>query len=123
MRIPDHILLPMESAYRSHLAEGGRGVLDDRVFHRGGAEAGARWHLVHLVHRLPDALRSDRQRGPTTLRQQVVVGVEAFADLSEEFGQMQAVGKSARDMLKTLRPLWPAAVSRLPSYPAFRGGG
>ncbi len=120
MRIPKHVVLLMERAYQTRLAEGCAVASDDRVFRRGMAEAGARWNIFHVIHRLPDALESDRQRGPTTLRQQTAAWIEAFAELSEEVGQTGALGKSARDMVECLRKLWPAEVSYLPYYPAFR---
>lgn len=123
MRIPRSILSLMESAYQSRLAEGYAEVLDDRVFHRSMVEAGARWNIFHVIHRLPDALEADRQRGPTTLRQQVVAWIEAFANLSEDYCQMQALGKSAREMGRCLHRLWPVEVSNLPYYPAFRDFG
>ena len=66
------------------------------------------------------ALSGDYQRGLTTLRQQVVAWLEAFADLSDERQQLQALGKSARDAVKRLRELWPAEVCSVPYYPAFR---
>src|SRR5262249_20647866 len=97
MRIPGRIWPAMERAYRSYLAGGCIDALDDVKFYRSLAEAGARWNIFHINHRLPDALGSDRQRGPTTLRQQVIAWIEAFAELSEEYGQLQSLGQSARD--------------------------
>ena len=118
MRIPERVIARMEKAYQLRLAEGYAQAADDRVFHRCLVEAGARWNIFHVVHRLPDALEADRQRGPTTLRQQTIAWIEAFAHLSEELGQMTALGKSAREMAATLQQLWPEA-SVLPFYPAF----
>jgi hypothetical protein len=120
MRIPGSVLPLMERVYQSRLAEGYAEVLDDRVFHRSMIEAGARWNIFHVIHRLPDAIDSDRQRGPTTLRQQLVAWIEAFADLSEEYNQMKALGISAREMVACLRRIWPAEIGSLPYYPAFR---
>jgi hypothetical protein len=120
MRIPRHIQNSMEKAYQSSLALGYAAVTDDRLFYRSLVEAGARWNILHIIHRLPDALDHDYQRGLTTLRQQVVAWFEAFADLSEAQGQMQALGESARDVVKRLREIWTAEVCRLPAYPAFR---
>src|SRR5262245_10599584 len=87
---------------------------------RGLVEAGARWNILHLIHRVPTALSGDYQRGLTTLRQQVVAWLDAFADLSDERQQLQALGKSAREAAQRLRELWPAEVCGLPYYPAFR---
>jgi hypothetical protein len=120
MRIPSRIRRAMDKAYQSSLALGYAAVADDRLFYRGLVEAGARWNILHLVHRLPDALAGDYQRRLTTLRQQVVAWFEAYAELSEEQGQMQALGESAREVVKRLGEIWPAEVCRLPAYPAFR---
>jgi hypothetical protein len=120
MRIPGSILPRMENAYQARLAEGYAEVSDDRLFHQSMAEAGARWNIFHVIHRLPDAFDSDRRRGPTTLRQQVIAWIEAFADLSEEYNQMRALGISAREMGTCLRRIWSAKVGSLPYYPAFR---
>jgi hypothetical protein len=75
--------------------------------------------ILPIIHRVPAALSGDYQRGLTTLRQQVIAWIEAFADLSEERQQLQALGKSAREAVKSLRGLWPAEVCSLPYYPAF----
>jgi hypothetical protein len=119
MRIPARVQRDMESAYQAALSRGYAEVADDRVFYCGMVEAGARWHILHIIHRVPAALSGDYQRGLTTLRQQVVAWLEAFADLSEERQQLQSLGKSARVAVKRLRELWPAEVCSLPYYPAF----
>jgi hypothetical protein len=119
MRIPPRVQLGMEKAYQTALSRGYAEVADDRVFYRGLVEAGARWNIFHLIHRVPAALSGDYQRGMTTLRQQVVAWLEAFADLSDERQQLQSLGKSAREAVKRLRELWPPEVCSLPYYPAF----
>jgi len=119
MRIPARVQSDMERAYQAALSRGYAEVADDRVFYRGLVEAGARWNILHIIHRVPAALSGDYQRGLTTLRQQVVAWLEAFADLSEERQQLQALGKSAREAVERLRELWPAEVCSLPYYPAF----
>ncbi|MCI0663295.1 MAG: hypothetical protein L0220_19700 [Acidobacteria bacterium] len=120
MRIPKQSWPAMERAYRARLACGYGDAVEDARFYRSLAEAGARWNIFHINHRLPEAVKNDRQRGPTTLRQQVIAWIEAFAQLSEEHGQMQVLGRSAREMWKRLHALWPAESCRLPYYPAFR---
>ena len=120
MRIPNQSWRAMEMAYRSRLICGYAGAIDDVRLYQSMVEAGARWNIFHINHRLPDAIKSDRQRGPTTLRQQVIAWIEAFAELSEEHGQMQALGKSARAMWKRLHDLWLIESRKLPFFPAFR---
>jgi hypothetical protein len=126
VRVPERLLPRMDHVYQSELARGqersdARGaVRDDGPFHRAMVEAAARWNIFHVAHRLPDALEADRLRGPSTLRQQVLAWIDAFAGLSEEFGHFPALGQSARDMAARLRALWPPEVHHVPYYPAFR---
>src|SRR5215471_639543 len=118
MGIPPSVAQSMESAYRSEL---GRAWPSSPVdFDRAMVWASGRWHILHVVHRLPEALAEDRQRGPTTLRQQVIAWLDAFADLSERFNELPALGASARALVQRLRRIWPSDVSQLPYYPAFR---
>jgi hypothetical protein len=120
MRIPARVQSDMEKAYQAALSSGYSEVADDRVFYRGMIEAAARWNILHIIHRIPTALSGDYQRGLTTLRQQVVAWLEAFADLSGELQQLQALGKSSREAAQRLREIWPPEVCSLPYYPAFR---
>jgi hypothetical protein len=119
MRIPIRILPLMEAAYLRQLTQRHQEI-SEKMFRQAMVEAGARWNIFHVVHRLPDALKADRQRGPTTLRQQLVAWLTAFADLSEAFCGMRALGISARQMVDRLCSIWSADVGNLPWYPAFR---
>ena len=119
MRIPTRILPLMEAAYQTQLTQKHPGISEE-MFRQAMVEAGARWHILHVVHRLPDALAGDRQRGLTSLRQQVIAWLTAFADLSEEFRGMRALGVSARQMVERLCSIWSSDVGNLPYYPAFR---
>lgn len=119
MRIPARLLPAMDAAYQSEIMRK-HPEISHQMFRRARVEAGARWHILHVVHRLPEALISDRQRGMTTLRQQVIAWLAAFANLSEEFCGMTALGASARRMVERLSSMWPAEASHMPFYPAFR---
>ncbi|MCA1624218.1 MAG: ecdysteroid 22-kinase family protein [Acidobacteria bacterium] len=119
MRIPERLKPLMDAAYKSQLTQK-HSEMTEEVFKRAMIEAGARWHIFHVVHRLPDALSGDRQRGLTTLRQQTFAWLTAFADLYEEFGGMQALGLSARRIAEHLRNLWSVEVCNLPYYSAFK---
>jgi hypothetical protein len=120
VRVPAGVIDRMEATYRTELAKERPEAADDAVFHRAMAEASARWHIFHVIHRLPDALEKDRPRGPSTLRQQALAWIDAFAGLSEEFGHFPALGQSAGEMAERLRVLWPPEVHQVPYYPAFR---
>ena len=118
MRLPARLVPLLDRAYQAQLTRE-RPDISDEECRRAMVEAGARWHIFHVVHRLPDALKGDRQRGPTTLRQQVTAWLTAFAELSEEFGGMPALGASARLAVGRLGSVWPAEALDLPRYPAF----
>ena len=120
MRIPRALLAPMDEAYRRQVAFARPELRDDNVYHRAMILAAARWHILHVIHRLPEALVADRPRGPTSLRQQVVAWLLAFAELAEELDAMPALGSSARALHSRLAEIWPAEVLELPYYPAFR---
>lgn len=121
MRLPARLLPLLDAAYQAEFVLKHPDISAE-MFRRAMVEAGARWHVFHVVHRLPDALASDRQRGLTTLRQQVMAWLTAFADLAEEFGGMPALGASARRMVERLGNIWPAEAGDMPYYPAFRRG-
>lgn len=122
MHIPDRLLPEMERVYQAELARWLPEAADDDRFHRAMADAGARWHVFHVVWRVSAALTADWQRGPSTARQQVLAWLDSFAGLSEEFGRWRALGRSAREMAERLRAIWPE-VAPLPHYPAFAGQG
>ena len=110
----------MDRTYRAALSAVCPEAADDTLFHRAMVDAAARWNIFHVVWRLPDAIERDRPRGPSTLRQQLLAWIEAFAELSEEFHTMPALGRSARAMAARLRAIWPPEVGWLPTFPAFR---
>lgn len=119
MRLPARVVRRMDAAYQTQLTRR-HTEISDEMMRRARAEAGARWHILHVVHRLPEALAGDRPRGLTTLRQQVIAWLNAFADLSEEFGGTPALGASARRVAERLLKVWPAEAAEMPYYPAFR---
>lgn len=119
MRLPARVIRAMDAAYQTQMTRR-RPEITDEMMRRARVEAGGRWHVLHVVHRLPEALEGDRQRGLTTLRQQVVAWLTAFADLSEEFAGLPSLGTSARRIAERLLRVWPAAAGEMPYYPAFR---
>jgi hypothetical protein len=119
-RIPAGVVRAMEEAYREALAAGCAAARDDVLYRRGLAEAAARWHVFHVIWRLPTALERDHQRGITRLRQQLLAWLEGFAAVAEECGHATALGASARAIAARLREQWPPDVVDLPFYPAFR---
>ena len=95
-------------------------VIDGGGGTRALAEAAARWHVFHVIWRLPTALERDYLRGITRLRQQLLAWLEEFAGVAEECGHATALGSSARALAARLRAQWLPDVVHLPFYPAFR---
>jgi hypothetical protein len=119
-RIPRRLFAPMEDVYRVELARSCRVARDEAAFRRVMAEAGGRWSVLHVVHRVADALNGDRPRGRhATLRQQVLASISAFSVLSEEVDQLPALGQSAAALERCLRARWPDETHYIPPYPAF----
>src|SRR5262245_12541997 len=119
-RIPVGVVRAMEEAYREALAAGCAAARDNGLYRRALAEAAARWHVFHVIWRLPTALERDHQRGITRLRQQLLAWLEGFACVAEECGHATTLGSSARALAARLREQWPPDVVELPFYPAFR---
>jgi hypothetical protein len=117
--IPRDIVPNMEAAYQAEFSPGCPEAADEARFHRAMVEAGARWNILHVIHRVPDALERDGLRGPTTMRRLCLAWIEAFADLSEQLSHRQALGRSARDMALRLRALLSVEGRPQPDYPAF----
>jgi hypothetical protein len=121
-RIPAEVVEEMDRAYRRAFQRGCEAARDERRYREALVEAAARWHIFHVIWRLPTALERDYVRGLTTLRQQMLAWLDGFGQIVERHGHTVALGGSARDLARRLRAQWPAEVGELPYYPAFRGG-
>jgi hypothetical protein len=119
-RIPTDVVGAMDRAYRTALAERCADVREDAAYQQAVVMAAARWHIFHVVWRLPTARERDYLRGLSTLRQQMLAWLDAFVEVVDLFGQTPHLGSSARALAGCLRVQWPAEAVQLPSYPAFR---
>lgn len=117
--IPARVVSRMETAYYTELVRYCPAAADPITFRRAMADAGARWNVFHVIHRLPVALQRDGPQGPTTMRRLRLAWLEAFADLSEELGHYASLGRSARTMAVKLRDLWSIGARPQPIYRAF----
>ena len=116
-RLPGEVLDGMDNAYRETIA-----TIDptyDDHFVRGVADALARWHIFHVIWRLPDSLKRDRPRGSATLRQQLVAGIDAFVETSAHPVYPLLADAAAR-LARRLRELWPSETHSIPYFPADR---
>jgi hypothetical protein len=119
-RIPAGVVEEMGAAYRTAFQAGCSAARDDRCYRQALVAAAARWHIFHVIWRLPAALERDYPRGPSSLRQQLLAWLEAFVEVADRYGHTPALGGSARSLAGRLRAQWPAEVGELPFYPAFR---
>jgi hypothetical protein len=119
-RIPADVVQEMDAAYRAALQDGCAVAQDERGYRRAFVEAAARWHIFHVIWRLPTALERDYPRGLTSLRQQLLAWLDAFVEIVDCHGHAPALGNSARALAGRLRARWPAGVGELPFYPAFQ---
>jgi hypothetical protein len=119
-RIPADVVRNMDATYRTALQGGCEAAQDDRRYREALVEAAGRWHIFHVIWRLPTALERDYLRGLTSLRQQLLAWLDAFVQIVDAYGHAPALGGSSRALASRLRARWPAAVGELPFYPAFR---
>lgn len=117
--LPARVVSGMEAAYRAELVRYCPTAADLTTFQRALADAGARWNVFHVVHRLPVALERDGPQGPTTMRRLRLAWIEAFAELSEEMGHYPSLGRSAHALALRLRDLWSIEGRPQPAYRAF----
>jgi len=121
LRIPETVLKMMDQAYRDVFSEECTLVRDDHQYALTIAQAAARWHIFHVIWRLPTALERDYQRGLSSLRQQLLAWLDAFGVIADENNQMPALRDCAEQLLKHLRAMWSSEIEEAPFYPAFAG--
>jgi hypothetical protein len=119
-RMPEHVTLHMEEAYRAELAKGCPEAADDILFYRAVVEACVFW-MLDWYHEFPPPalLEKDRTIVTSTVRQRLLMRSEILAKTAEDFGHMEAIGAVVRVIAAKLRASWPEA-DHMPYYPAFR---
>jgi len=117
--IPPRLLPQLDATYQAELALHRSSAADRTLFRSAMVDAGARWNLFHVIHRIPVALIEDRQQGPTTRRRLCVAWLEAFSQLAEEFSLRPALNRVARTMAHKLRASWSIDGRPQPPYGAF----
>jgi hypothetical protein len=116
-RLPEHVPLKMENAYRAELIKGCPEAADDERFYRAVVEACAAC-LINAHNAL--TLLGDNQWGISTMRQRALLRFDIFWKMSEEYGHLKSVGATVRAIAKKLRAQWPVEADAMPYYPAFR---
>ena len=112
-RVPETVAAAMDRAYQ----EAHPDLADDATFRRAATDAMTRWHVFHVIWRVPDALRRDHPRNPeATLRQQVVAWIDAYVDWADDG---TALARTARRLVERLRERWPAYTHTIGYLPAY----
>lgn len=120
-RMPEHVPLRMEEAYRAELVKGCPEAADNKLFYQAVVEACAFW-MLDWYHEFPLAqlLEQDRLIVTSTVRQRFLMRSELFARTTEEFGHLEALGKAAKTLATKLSEVWTPDEYAMPLYPAFR---
>jgi hypothetical protein len=117
-RLPPDVTPLVERAYRTILSEALPEAADDCLFANAITEACAYWIIsngIWMIHRDFD---HDFPWGIATWRQRVFLRLEQFAQTTEEFAHLPAMGAAARDTIRLLKQHWNH--DPMPLYPAFR---
>lgn len=119
-RVPDPVATAMDAAYRAVLAETYPSMATEPGYSQAAADAMTRWHVFHVISRVPDALQGDRPRGPATLRQQTLAWLDAYACWSDQQDREGALARTAHRLVERLRQQWPPATHTIDYLPAYR---
>ena len=118
-RVPEDVVQEMERAYRTELAKGCPEAADDTLFFRSVVEAYAYWTIHSRFNFIAKVWEKDHKWGISTQRQILLLCFDIFGQVSEEFGHLEALGATVRDIAARLRERW-VDLEEMPYYPAFR---
>ena len=118
-RVPDNVVQEMETAYRAELAKGCPEAADDTLFFRSVVEACAYWAIHSRLNFIAKVWEKDYKWGISTQRQILLLCFDIFGQASEEFGHLEVLGATVRDIAAKLRERW-TDLEEMPYYPAFR---
>ena len=118
-RVPDDVVQEMEAAYRAELVKGCPEAKDDTIFYRAIVEACAYWAIHSRFNFIEKVWEKDRKWGISTQRQILLLCFDIFGQVSEEFGHLEALGATVRDIAAKLQEHW-TDLEEMPYYPAFR---
>jgi hypothetical protein len=120
-QLPNHLIQQMEAAYRAELIPGCPEAADETRFAQELVHACAYWVLLLCqFNTLSLLLRHDQRWGTATMRQRVLARFAQFAQTTEEFGYLEALGHVFAALANHLQDRWQAESIQLPLYPAFR---
>ena len=117
-QLPGHIPLRMEDEYRNELIAGCSEAGDDALYRQAVLFACAKGAVGSWW---PGQMEEDNEWGIATHRQRVLLRYYLFARMTEEYGQLEALGRWVDLAGVKLRETW-GEVADMPYYPAFREG-
>jgi hypothetical protein len=120
-RLPEPVVIQMETVYRTTLVPGCPAAADDRLFADAVVDACGYWVLRTLARHLPQVLDEDHPWGIAPIRPRLLSRLEAFVTTAETYQRRPAMRGTAQRVLEVLRRHWPATPP-LPLYPAFHQG-
>ena len=115
-QIPGHIPLRMEDEYRNELVAGCPEAGDDALYRQAVAVACAKGAIGSWW---PGQMEKDGEWGIATYRQRVLLRYYLFARMTEEYGELEALGRWVDLVGVKLREAW-GEMEDMPYYPAFR---
>lgn len=118
-RLPDDVVQKMETAYRAELVEGCPEAKDDTVFYRAIVEACAYWAIQSRLNFIEEVWEEDDKWGISTQRQILLLCFDIFGQVSEEFGHLESLGVTIRDIAAKLREHW-TGLEEMPYYKEFK---
>ncbi|NKB65789.1 MAG: phosphotransferase [Candidatus Latescibacteria bacterium] len=139
-RFPDEIMLEMEATYRRALAAHCPEARDDSWYYRRLIEACV-YEMIRCIYRFsepPQAVFSNILRDREVsdyealkndnydhwclpaVRRRVFYRLGLLAQLTEEYGYLQALGGTAKKIKEKFCAIWPPEVHEMPRYPVFR---
>lgn len=120
-QLPHQSVIRVERAYQAELVKGCPEVADEQCFTRELVHACAYWVLMLCqFNAISHFSTEDQSWGPFTMRQRMLTRFERFAQTTVEYGYLEALGLLFHTIASELRKRWPAAMQRLPTYPAFK---
>jgi hypothetical protein len=121
-RIPEKVVSRFEARYREELIRGCPEAQDDAVWETALVNICGYTALRTLIMHLEDGLKEDSEWGLASIRQRLLVRLQAFILTSEEFHRLPSLRGAAGQLLELLQTRW-SETPHLPLYPAFNSAG
>ncbi len=120
--VPEQIVQRMETVYRTELIKGCPEAADNTLFYHAVVEACAYWVL--LLYQFDAIPHFSRQDAKTVIMpQRILHRFECFAQTTQEFGHLEALGATFQAVAVKLRTLWPLKEDTIDVYPVFKRKG